>query len=144
MKRQLVLVVLSLTACLALSARAQEIGLVNRESVTTSLVAILATPFAYHERAVRTYGVIYEVQGEVALFLNKEHGEHFISPNALWVEFTNSEISIEQVRNLHGEYVIIEGYIDAEDKGSMGIFSATLKRVNRIRALGHALEDGPR
>jgi len=122
-------------------ANGQLVGEVDRSAVSASLVAILANPSSYQDQRVRTYGVLLaspgdsENPGEAFLFLSKEQMNHFIALNALALTLS-PPYSVEELVRMHGKYVIIEGRVDADATGHMGVFAAGLVDVNRIELNG--------
>jgi hypothetical protein len=61
--------------------------------------------------------------------------EHFIALNALSLTLSPPYTVGDLVR-MNGEYVIIEGRVDADAKGHMSVFAAGLIEVNRIQSIG--------
>lgn len=144
MYRQLTTAILVISLGLSAGASAvwgQETGAIDNRSVPTSLVSILADPPAYHGKRVRTIGVLFVEpgvspdSGTHALFLTKEHMEHFVIENALSLDLSTSEFS-DSLSELNGEYAIVEGRVDTREKGHVGLFVAGLTEVNRIGVLG--------
>jgi len=119
----------------------QLVGEVDRSSVSVSLVALLANPAAYQDRQVRTYGVLLvslgdsPESGELYLFLSKEQMKYFISHNALSLTLS-PPYSVEDLVRMNGRYVIIEGRVDADATGHMGVNVAGLVDVNRVELMG--------
>lgn len=118
----------------------QLVGEIDRSSVSVSLVAILANPDAYQNQRVRTHGVLFVSptdrgdSAEVSLFLGKEQMEHFIALNAL--SLTLSPLySVGDLVRMSGKYVVVEGRVDADAKGHMGVMAAGLIDVNRIQSI---------
>ena len=95
---------------------------------------------SYQDQRVRTYGVLLVTLGEGAdsgsfLFLSKEQMEHFIALNALSLTLS-APYAVEDLAQMNGNYVLIEGRVDADAKGHMGVFAAGLIDVNRIELIG--------
>lgn len=119
----------------------QLVGEVDRSAVSASLVAILANPAAYQNQRVRTYGVLLvsvadgDDSGDISLFLSKEQMDYYIALNALSLTLSPS-YSVGDLVQMNGKYVIIEGLVDADAKGHMGVKAAGMIDVNRIQSVG--------
>lgn len=102
---------------------------------TISLAALLADPSSYDGRRVQTQGVLaIEFEGD-ALYLTREHREHFVSSNALWVNIRDEGWDLSRLAVLDGSYVTIEAKVDANDKGHFGLFRAALVNIGAIQVL---------
>lgn len=125
----------------ASAAWSQELGAIDRGSMPVSLVSVLANPSAYQNERVRTIGVLLvepeasAYSGTIALFLTKEQREYYIYTNALSLRLSEPDL-YEPLGGLNGKYVIVEGVVDALEKGHMGVYAAGLIDVNRIALVG--------
>jgi hypothetical protein len=119
----------------------QLVGDVDLSAVSAPLVAILANPSSYQGQRVRTIGVIFVSpgesadSGEVFLFFSKEQMDHFIALSALSLTLS-PPYSVEDLVRMHGKYVLIEGRVDADATGHMGVFAAGLIDINRVELIG--------
>ncbi len=125
----------------AARAAGQLVGEIDRSAVSASLVSVLASPSSYQDQRVRTYGVLLVTlgesadSGEIFLFLSKEQMEHFVALNALSLTLS-PPYSVEDLVRMNGKYVLIEGRVDVDATGHMGVFAAGLIDVNRIELIG--------
>lgn len=123
---------LNTTSVLAYEAIARadkEASSVSRTSTisTTPLVRLINRPEAFHRKRVRVIAYLHiEFEGQ-ALYLSVGDFQNGISSHGLWL--ANPEACSSQA--LQDRYVLVEGTVDADYKGHMGSFVATIKDISR-------------
>ncbi len=100
-------------------------GPVDGAVVTVSMVNLIATPGLYHDRTVRTAGVMRIEFEANAIYLHQEDHDRRVASNAIWLEF-GTEVPIDQQRELSGQYVAVEGLFDDRRRGHMGKYAGTI------------------
>ena len=96
-----------------------------------SLVRVLADPKAWHGRAVRVGGYMHlEFEGN-QLCLHREDVEFLVLTNCVWLSVPNTP----EVMAINDRYVAVEGVVDANSRGHMGMFQAAIDRVTSLGAL---------
>ena len=114
---------------------------VDLTAVSAPFVAIVANPSSYQGQRVRTIGALFVSpgdstdSGEIFLFLSKEQMDHFIALSALSLTLS-PPYTVEGLLLMHGKCVLIEGRVDADATGHMGVFAAGLIDVNRLELIG--------
>ncbi|MFC1524344.1 hypothetical protein ACFL6N_06095 [Thermodesulfobacteriota bacterium] len=109
-------------------------GAVNHETINTSLINLIATPDKFHGKIVRVIGVSnIEFEGN-GIYLSKEHLINRVTKNALWLSLNFKIIgkSEEELSKYNGQYVLVEGVFNKDDKGHMGLKSGSINNVTRF------------
>ena len=90
---------------------------------------LLANPEHFHGRRVQLKGFLTAEFEGTALYLTRDHAEHGISAEGVWVEFNDIP------KELHFKWVLIEATFDKDERGHMGSWSGGLKDIERIYEL---------
>lgn len=99
-----------------------------------SLVAILARPEDFDGRRLRVQGVLnLELEGD-QLCLDRGSLEYLATKNCLYVRLAKGPIAgfYDEIAKWNGHYALLEGEIEADEHGHMGLFRATIANVDRI------------
>ena len=119
--RKIAAFLIFLIFCLGVSAYA--------ETADATLLQILADPVKYHHKVVRVAGYLHLKPYDDALYLHEEDYTHALYGNAIWVDVTDDMRNHE--KKLSDQYVVLEGFFDAEKRGSMGAFTGTIRKIMR-------------
>jgi hypothetical protein len=93
-----------------------------------SLIHLIQHPETYHEKPVRVIGFAsLKFEGK-ALYVSREDYEKAITKNAVWLDIELTE----DVKKLHGKYVLVEGVFDKDNLGHLKLFSGSIKNIGRI------------
>jgi hypothetical protein len=106
----------------------------EHQVVDVSLIELIARPDDFRNEFVRVEGVLrIEFEGN-ALYLTKEHYEHDISRNAVWLDIDPSyrDGSAHVLERKNGTYVAVEGRFDSKCHGHMGAFSGCITKIERL------------
>lgn len=109
-------------------------GKVDHKSIDVSLINLISTPDKYHQKKVRVIGVSnIKFEGN-AIYLNKEHLNYGVTKNALWISPNYQAIgkTETELSKYNGQYVLIEGVFNKDNKGHMGMFSGSIDNINRF------------
>jgi hypothetical protein len=102
-----------------------------QEPTNVTLVRLIANPEKFDGKLIRVIGFLrLEFEGNV-LYLHREDYENAILGDGIWVDVTPS--MEKQRATLNMKYVLLEGIFSAGDKGHMGMWSGTIKRVRRAQ-----------
>ena len=96
-----------------------------------TLLTVLANPDRYNGRIMTVEGVL-SLDGDcAALYLSKEHAEHHVKKNAIYLnlEFTDEEY--EELLVSNGEYVNVKGLLDLNEYGPDRNFSGMMKSIEK-------------
>jgi hypothetical protein len=97
-----------------------------------SMVQLLADPQKYHGKQVQVIGFAhFEFEGN-AIYLSKEDHDYGITKNGLWLAVAGSKDGGE-LRDLNNSYVVVEGTINAEMKGHMGMWSGSIENITLLK-----------
>lgn len=107
-------------------------GRLFAESSDATLIQILSDPVKYHKKMVRVVGYLHLKSYDDAIYLHEEDYRYALYGNSLWVDVTDDMRNHED--KLTDRYVILEGLFDAENHGTMGAFTGTIKNVVRCEA----------
>ena len=92
-----------------------------------SIIQLLANPDEYDGKSVRLVGYIhFEFEG-AGIYFHKEDLDQGIYRNGFWVSLAPG-FSSDQCQD---SYVLIEGVFDAKSTGHMGLWSGTVRSVER-------------
>jgi hypothetical protein len=110
-------------------------GAANNKVESVSLMQLIVNPEEYHGKPVRVIGVsCIEFEGD-AIWFAKEHYEHFVYMNALWIEPDYDALGAtrQQLEQFNGKYVLIEGVFNKDNHGHMGMYSGAIEKVTRFQ-----------
>jgi hypothetical protein len=93
-----------------------------------ALVALIATPDAWHGKHVRVVGFYHSGLEESGLYMHQADFNEAITKNAIWLDMAKEN------RDLSGRYVLVEGVFDADYEGHLSLYSGTLRDVRRMEA----------
>jgi hypothetical protein len=117
---------LLLALLLVVAVWAQEPGKCG-PATQVSLVNLIANPEKYDGKRVSVKGFLaLEFEGN-ALYLHKEDFDNRLYKNGLWYAGETLES-----KKYDRKYVNIEGTFSAAERGHMGLWSGTLKDVDRL------------
>ena len=101
----------------------------GEEPVDVTLVQLIANPEKFDGKLIRVIGFLrLEFEGDV-LYLHREDYENSILGNGIWVD-VNPEIT-KQNKTLNMHYVLLVGVFSSSERGHMGMWSGTLKKIRR-------------
>lgn len=99
------------------------------EPVNVTLVQLIASPEKFDGKLIRVIGFLrLEFEGDV-LYLHREDYEYAILGNGIWVEVTPEMTKRKAKLNMH--YVLLEGIFSSKERGHMGMWSGTIKKIGR-------------
>lgn len=105
----------------------RRVAVIRMEPELTSVIRLIASPEAYHDRHVTTVGVLGLGFESTALYLNEtDHAKH-IAPNAVWLSLDEAQIA--QYRALEGEYVMVEGRFSKASRGHLNIYIGSIESI---------------
>ncbi len=103
------------------------------EEPAVSLIQLIATPKAYHEKMVTVAGVLSLRFEDRALYFSEADHSRSLAMNSIWLDLEPEQSEIYQ--SLEGQYVVIEGRFDAENRGHLNLWSGSIGEVRWIRQL---------
>ena len=110
-------------AFLAWAARAEE-------PTDVSMVQLVATPERYQGKVIRVVAFLHiEFEGN-GLYTHEEDYRRSLYKNGVWVDLSGRSYS--DASKLNNSYVIAVGTFDATTMGHLGLWSGTLKDVQRL------------
>lgn len=131
-----------------LRARAQMPGYMAKgtkpfTAETVSIVQLIANPERYDGQRVQVIGFLrLEFEGD-GIYLNREDYEQGIPQNGVSVQRPNG-ITKEQTDAVNMHYVICLGTFAAAPRGHFGLWSGTIKNIERLQVWpGHASDPQP-
>ena len=95
-----------------------------------SIIQLIGNPDRYEGLEVRVSGYLVIKREGDALYLSKEHSDHSLSENALWINLSNKEA--DQWESFSHSYVTIYGEFSSSQKGHGSLFSGELKEIFKI------------
>jgi hypothetical protein len=102
-----------------------------QEPTDVTLVRLMANPEKFDGKLIRVIGFLrLEFEGNV-LYLHREDYENAILGNGIWVDVT--PVITEQRATLNMNYVLLEGMFIAGERGHMGMWSGSIKKVRRAQ-----------
>jgi len=110
-------------------------GTVNHELESVSLMQLIVNPEQYHGKPVRVIGVSrIEFEGD-SIWLTKEHYQHRIYKNSLWIvpDYKALGVTPQDLEKLNGKYVLMEGIFNKDNHGHMGLNSGALEKITRFQ-----------
>ena len=106
-----------------------EVGDVTWDEFDVSMIQLIANPEKYDGKFVRVIGVgNIEFEGN-CISLSKEDLKYRVG-NSIWIEL-GKDFSYKEVAQYNGEYVIVEGIFDKDDRGHLGMFYGSIKQISR-------------
>ena len=110
-------------------------GTPNNKLESVSFMQLIAESDKFHGKLVRVIGVSrIEFEGDSIWFM-KEHYIHGIHQNSLWIEPDYNALGVtrQQLEQLNGKYVLIEGIFNKNNHGHLGMYSGALENITRFR-----------
>ena len=98
------------------------------EAVDTTIIQLLANPDAYDGKKVRVIGVGNAATENCSLSLTKDDWK-YSTGNCLWVALDRA--FLEELQQYNGEYVIVEGVFDKDERGHSDAFQGAIKNISR-------------
>ena len=95
------------------------------------MVQLLADPQKFHGKQVQVIGFAhFEFEGN-AIYLSKEDYDYGLTKNGLWLSVAGKDGG--DTRDLNNTYVIVEGTVNAEMQGHMGMWSGSIENITTLR-----------
>jgi len=134
MKDKRKLLVIGLSAILVLTLVIVGIWLFSgdNEPEDVSFIQLLADPDEYDGEWIRVIGVGNLEEENNCLCLGKDDLT-YCTGNAFWIEL-DSGISYQDSKKYNGEYVVVEGIFDADNKGHMDAFCGAIVEIRRYES----------
>ena len=108
------------------------VNMANFYAEDVSMVQLIAEPEKYDGKLIRVIGVgNLEFEGNY-LSLSKQDYEH-CTGNDIWIELGSRTIPYDEAVKYNGQYVIVEGIYDKDDKGHFSSFFGSIKQINRYQ-----------
>lgn len=98
-----------------------------------SMVQLLSNPERYDGKLVRVVGYVWIEPEGAAIYLHKEDKVNSLTKNA--IQLSLPEGAVKDKKQLSGYYVLVEGVFDSNDAGHMGLYSGTLRSIQRTSAM---------
>jgi hypothetical protein len=108
---------------------------VNDNIKSVSLMQLIVNPEKYHGELVRVIGVSrIEFEGD-SVWFTKEHYKHNAYMNSLWIEPDYDALGAtrQQLEQLNGKYVLMEGVFNKDNHGHLGMYSGALEKITRFQ-----------
>ena len=102
----------------------------NQYAKNVTLVQLIATPQKYDGQLVRVIGVGNLEFEENCISLSREDLIYGVG-NSIRIEFGERAISYDEAKEFNGEYVIVEGVFDKDDRGHTDRFCGSIKNISR-------------
>ena len=131
-KRKLLMIGLSAVLVVTLAVVGIWLFSGDKEPEDVSFIALLANPDKYDGALVRVIGVGNVEAENNCLCLGKDDLT-YSTGNALWIELS-SAISYRDAQKYNGEYVIVEGIFDADNKGHLDAFCGAILEIRRYES----------
>jgi hypothetical protein len=94
------------------------------------MVQLLADPQKFHGQRVQVIGFAhFEFEGN-AIYLSKEDYDYGITKNGLWLSTSKDS---GDPRELNNSYLVVEGTLNAEMKGHLGLWSGSIENITVLR-----------
>ena len=110
-------------------------GTVSHKVESVSLMQLIMNPEEYHGKLVRVIGVSrIEFEGD-SIWFTKEHYKHNVYINSLWIDPDYDALgdTRQQLEQLNGKYVLIEGVFNKDNHGHMGMYSGAIEKITRFQ-----------
>ncbi len=112
------------------SGYGDEINSANPYAEDVTMIQLIAAPEKYDGKLVRVIGVGNLDFEDNCLSLDMEDYKHFLG-NEIWLELGERSVPYEEAQKYNGQYVIVEGFFDKNEKGHFGMFKGTIKDISR-------------
>lgn len=99
-----------------------------------SIINLIANPKKFDEKYIRLIGVLeWEFEGH-GIYLTKDDYNYGITKNAVWLDMYDEvyKDKIDELKQMNGEYVIVEGVFNSNENGHFDMYSGTIENVTRI------------
>ncbi|AMV25738.1 hypothetical protein VT84_15175 [Gemmata sp. SH-PL17] len=114
--------------------------------ILLSLINLIASPEKYDGKLVIVQGFLSLAFEGTCLFLHREDCEYGLYQNACWVSVRHGDLTLDRAKQLHCQYVMLEGTFRREETGHMGVLQnggiCDVKRYQlrpRVRDTGSSL-----
>jgi len=100
------------------------------EPVFTSVIRLIGCPEELRGHSVRVIGYcVLRFEGR-AIYLAEADFLNAVTKNALWLDV---DLKPEYTK-LDGQYVLVEGTFDSDNRGHLQLYSGTVRDVKRMEA----------
>jgi len=100
------------------------------ESISVSIVQLLATPEKFHGKLIRVIGFVHIEFESCAIFLHADDFKYHIYKNAL--EIGVPIWAAKNPKKYNNHYALIEGVFDSTNPGHMGLCNGSIREITRI------------
>ena len=109
-------------------------GNIQVEAQPVSMIQLIAAPQKYHNKLIRVIGVSHIGFESNSIWLNKEHYRNNVIYNSLWIKpnYTILKTTAKKLQKMNGNYVLIEGYFNQNNKGHFGMYIGTIEEISRF------------
>ncbi len=112
------------------SGYGDEINSANRYAEDVTMIQLIAAPEKYDGKFVRVKGVGNLDFEDNCLSLDMEDYKRSLG-NEIWLKLGKRAIPYKEAQKYNGQYVIVEGFFDKNEKGHFGAFQGTIKDISR-------------
>jgi hypothetical protein len=113
-------------------AQTRSYGKPDGEATEVPLASIIASPASYDGQRVRTYGTATIGFENNALYVDRKYIQELNARNAVWLDFNIRDVSLSGLAVFDLQYIVVEGRVDARERGHRDRYSATLADVNFV------------
>ncbi len=113
----------------------------QNQPITVSLIQLISNPEKYSGLLIRVSGFLHFRFEESALYLSKDHADHLMTREAIWVNYAPSprvQPSENSLPDFDSSWVLLEGifnYENTDGHGHFSLFTAEINDVTRIMQL---------
>ena len=101
------------------------------EPTNVTMVQLIANPAQFDGKSIRVIGFLrLEFEGNV-LYLHREDYENALLGDGIGVDVTPQITKSSKTLNMH--YVLLEGVFSSREHGHMGLWSGSIKRIQRVQ-----------
>lgn len=101
------------------------------EPTNVTMVQLIANPAQFEGKIIRVIGFLrLEFEGNV-LYLHRDDYENALLGDGIWVDVTPQITKRSKTLNMH--YVLLEGVVSSKEHGHMGMWSGTIKNIQRAQ-----------
>lgn len=93
-----------------------------------SMINLIATPERYHDLRVGVIGYCCFAFERMAVYLHEADYHAGVSKNGLWLTAERDDLAL-----LHEKVCLIWGVFDQEHKGHLGMFSGSIRDIDRLQ-----------
>ena len=98
-----------------------------------SIIQVLGNLERFHGERVRVAGfAVLEFEHHV-LYLHQEDAKHSLLKNGLWLDLHKATRNSSS--NFNRRYVLVDGMVNSQETGHMGLFAATLQNAQIVKVL---------